>query len=388
MLSAGIVVTDPEFRSGIVHGLQSLGVRIAFDKEDVTSLAHRESALLPDLLVLDFSQPGMLALMAGIKTAGAPVAVIAAHGLREPEAMVAAIRLGAREFLSPPLNEPVLADVVRSIDNEKTQRVKRCRTARAAGFLAATGGCGASVIACHTAADLRRSGAGRIGLIDFDLASGMAGFWFGSDGTYSVVDAMHNLSSMDASLWKTFVSNPQPQLDVLAAPAAIPLGALPGARSFAGVLSYARSVYDWVVADLGAQLTPVSLALMEELDSLFLVATPDVASLLQARRIVQKLMQLNYPKERLKLVVSRVQKGQAVSADQLRSMMGLPVEGIFPNDSLEIANAHASGRLMAPTSDFGRRIAQLSARMSGRTAEETEAKPSRFSMFRLRMQEA
>lgn len=384
MLSAGIVVTDPEFRNRIVHGLQSLGVRIAFDKEGMTSLVHRDGAILPDLLVLDFSQPGMLAVMAGIKTAEAPVAVIAVHGLREPEAVLTAIRLGAREFLSPPLNESVLAEVVRSIDNEKTQREARGRMARTAGFLAATGGCGASVIACHTAADLRRSGAGRIGLIDFDLASGMAGFWFGCDGTYSVVDAMHNLGSMDASLWNTFVSNPHPQLDVLAAPAAIPLGASPGTRSFAGVLSYARSQYDWVVADLGAQLTPVSLALVEELDSLFLVATPDAASLLQARRIVQKLLQLDYPKERLRLLVSRVQQGQAVSVDQLRSMMGLPVEGVFPNDSLEIANAHASGRLMAPSSDFGRRIAQLSARLSGRTLEEREAKPSRFSMFRLR----
>ena len=369
----------------MVRGLQSLGVRIEFDQDDVSSVAH---APLPDLLVLDFSQPGVPAVMAGLKTAEAPVAVIAAHGLREPEAILTAMRLGAREFLSPPLNESALADVVRSIDNEKTQREARRRMAKAAGFLAATGGCGASVIACHVAADLRRSGAGRIGLIDFDLASGMAGFWFGSDGAYSVVDTMHNLSCMDATLWKTFVFNPQPRLDVLAAPAAIPLVAWPGARSFAGVLSYARSQYDWVVADLGAHLTPVSLALVEELDTLFLVATPEVASLLQARRIVQKLLQLNCPREKVKLLVSRVQPGQAVSAEELKSMMGLPVEGFFPSDSLEIANAHASGRLIAPNSDFGKRITQLSAIMSGKTVEEMETKPSRFAMFRLRAQEA
>ena len=382
MLSAGIVVTDPELRNRIVHCLQSLGVRIAFDKDDVPVAMHRRDSPLPDLLVLDFSQPGMPAVMAGLKTAESPVAVIAAHGLREPEAIVTAMRLGAREFLTPPLNESSLADAVRSIDNEKTQRDARRRVANAAGFLAATGGCGASVIACHVAADLRRSRAGRIGLIDFDVASGMAGFWFGSDDAYSVLDAMHNLSSMDTSLWKTFVSSPQPQLDVLAAPAAIPLGALPGARCFAGVLSYARSQYDWVVADLGAQLTPVSLALMEELDTVFLVATPEVASLLQARRIVQKLVQLNHPREKLKLLISRVPQGQGVSVEELRSMMGLTVEAVFPNDSLEIVNAHASGRLISPNSDFGKRIAQLSARMSGRTAEEREAKASRFSMFR------
>ncbi len=388
MLNAGVVVTDPEFRNRIVRDLQSLGVRIAFEKDDVTSVVHRGDSPLPDLLVLDFSQPGMPAVMAGLKTAEAPVAVIASHGLREPEAILTAMRLGAREFLSPPLNESALADAVRAIDNEKAQREAQRRMATAAGFLAATGGCGSSVIACHVAAELRRSGAGRVGLLDFDLAAGMAGFWFGSDGAYSALDAMHNLSSMDTSLWRTFVFTPQPRLDVLAAPAAIPLGALPGARSFAGVLGYARSQYDWVVADLGAHLTPVSLALLEELDTVFLVATPEVASLLQARRIVQRLFQLNYPKEKLKLLVSRAQQDRASSADELKSAIGLPLEAVFPSDSVEIANALASGRLVAPNSDFGKRIAQLSARLSGRTVEQTETRPSRFAMFRVRAQGA
>jgi Flp pilus assembly CpaE family ATPase len=75
------------------------------------------------------------------------------------------------------------------------------------------------------AAELRRSGAGRVGLLDFDLAGGMAGLWFGVDGGYSILDAVHNLGSMDASLWKGLVSAVQPELDVLGAPAGIPLGA-------------------------------------------------------------------------------------------------------------------------------------------------------------------
>ena len=386
MLSAGIVVTDPEFRNRIAHSLQSLGVRIAFDQEDVTSQVRRWDSALPDLLVLDFGQAGMPAVMAGLQAAEAPVAVIAAHGLREPEAILTAMQLGAREFLSPPLNESALAAAVRSIDGEKTQREARRRMATAAGFLAATGGCGASAIACHVAAELRRSGAGRVGLLDFDLAAGMAGFWFGCHGGYSTLDAVHNLGCMDANLWHGLVSTVLPQLDVLGAPAAIPLAALPGARSFAGVLSYARSQYDWVVADLGAHLTPVSLALLEELDTAYLVATPDVPSLLQARRVVQSLLQLNYPKEKVKLLVSRVQQGQSVSVEHIKSMIGVPVEAVFPGDGLEIAKAHAAGRLVAPDSDFGKRIAQLSARLSGRTVEET--RPSRFALFRLRMQEA
>jgi pilus assembly protein CpaE len=387
MISAGIIVTDPEFRKQIVAHLKGMGVRVEFAVEGIAGQAHQTASTNPDLLVLDFSQPGMPGVMAEIRSMEAPVAVIAVHHLGEAEAILTALRLGAREFLWPPRKEKALASAVRTIEAQKTQRDARRQAATVVGFLAAAGGCGATTIACHVAADLRRSGAGQVGLLDFDLAAGTAGFWFGAAGSnYSVLDAVHNLGRMDTSLWKGLVSAVQPQLDVLAAPAEIPLGGLPGARDFAGVLSYARCQYDWIVADLGSNLTAVSVALIEGLNVLYLVTTPEVSSLLQTRRIVQKLIQLDYPKEKMKVLVSRVQKGQIVYPDDLKNMIGLPVEAVFPSDNQETAEAHASGRLMAPKSDYGKRIAQLSATLTGKTLEEP--KPSRFSMFRLRSQEA
>ena len=386
MISAGIIVTDPDFRKQIVDSLKGMGVRIEFAVEGIAGQAHLTASTNPDLLVLDVSQPGMPGVMAEIKSLEAPCAVIAVHHLGEAEAILTALRLGAREFLWPPLNEKALAAAVRSIETEKTRREARRQAATAVGFLAAAGGCGATTIACHAAADLRRSGAGQVGLLDFDLAAGMAGFWFGTAANYSVLDAVHNLGRMDTSLWKGLVSAVQPQLDVLAAPAEIPLGGLPGARDFAGVLTYARCQYDWIIADLGSNLTAISVALIEGLNTLYVVTTPEVSSLLQTRRIVQKLIQLDCPKEKMKVLVSRVHKGQLVYPDDLKSMIGLPVEAVFPSDPLEVAEAHASGRLMAPKSDYGKRIAQLSAALTGKTLEE--AKPSRFSMFRLRSQEA
>ena len=386
MISAGIIVTDPEFRKQIVDGLKDLGVRIEFAVEDAAGQGHQMASTNPDLLVLDFSQSGMPDIMAQLKSIEAPVAVIAVHHLGEADAILTALRMGAREFLWPPLNEKALSSAVRAIEAEKTQREARRQAANVVGFLSATGGCGATTIACHVAAELRRSGAGQVGLLDFDLAAGLAGFWFGASPNYSVLDAVHNLGRMDASLWKGLVSSPQPQLDVLAAPVEIPLSGLPGARDFTGVLTYARSQYDWIVADLGANLTSLSLALLEDMNAVYLVTTPDVASMLQTRRLIQRLIQLDYPREKLKLLVSRVEKGQVVFPDDLKNMIGLPVEAVFPSDSPEVAAAHASGRLMAAKSDFGKRIAQLAARLRGKTVEET--KPSRFSLFRVRAQEA
>jgi pilus assembly protein CpaE len=385
MISAGIVVTGSKLRKEVVDSLQNLGVRIAFAVDDASGQAHLIESTNPDLLVLDFSRPETMAVMADLKSLDAPVAVIAVHSLGEPEAILAALRLGAREFLWPPLNQTALRNAVRAIDNEKIQREMRRRSATAVGFLASTGGCGATTIACHVAAELRRSGAGQVGLLDFDLQAGMAGFWFGTNSSYSILDAVHNVGRMDPSLWRGYVSTVQPQLDVLAAPAEIPLGGQSGVRGFVEVLRFARSQYDWVVADLAAHLTPLSMALLEDLETVYLVSTPEVAALLQTRRIIQRLVDIGYSKEKLKVLVSRVQKEQVVSLDDLKNMIGLPVTAVFLSDSVEIAEAHSSGRLMTPKSDFGKRIAQFSVKLTGKPAETP--RPSKFSLFRFRAQE-
>jgi pilus assembly protein CpaE len=386
MISAGVIVTDSAFRNVIVDCLQKLDVRVEFAVADTAGQAHHLESTNPDLLVLDFSRPGMPSIMAEIKSLEAPVAVIAVHQLGEADAILAALRLGAREFLWPPLNENAVRNVVRAIEDEKRQRETRRQAASTIGFLAAAGGCGATTLASHVAAELRRSGAGQIGLLDFDLAAGMSTLWFGVTPNYSVLDAVHNMSRMDTSLWKGMATAVQPQLDVLAAPAEIPLGGLPGVAGFGGALRYARCQYDWVVADLGAHLTPLSVALVENLDTLYLVATPEVASLLQTRRIAQRLIQLEYPKDKLRVLMSRVQKGQTVDAAELKTMIGLPIDAVFPSDSAEIAEAHAAGRLVAPRSEFGHRIAQFVSGLTGKPIEER--RPSRFSLFGLRAQEA
>ncbi len=389
MIRAGVVVTDPQFRKQIVESLEGLGVRVEFAVEDPGGRAHTMGTSEPDLLVLDFSRPGIPAILAELKAQEDRVAVIAVHEFGDAATIVAAMRLGAREFLWPPLNLDALAAAVRSVENEKTAREARSRRAKAVGFLSAAGGCGATTIACHTAAELRRLEAGRVTLLDFDVNGGMAGFWFRANGSRSMLDAVDGLSRMDSSTWGGLAVTVQPQLDLLAAPADIPLRGLPGVRGFVEVLRFARSQYDWVVADMAAHLTPLSAALLDELDTVHIVATAEVAALLQARRVIQKMVEIGYPRDRLRVLMSRVPQdhvSDTADLQNLKNMIGLPVDAVFPSDAEEIMEAHAAGRLISAKSEYGKRVTQLAAKLSGKVIEE--ARPSKFSLFRLRVQEA
>jgi Flp pilus assembly CpaE family ATPase len=265
-------------------------------------------------------------------------------------------------------------------------RESRKRSGKAIGFLSASGSCGATTIACHVAAELRRVAECDVTVTDFDLSGGMAGFWFRANGPYSVLDAVNNLARLDLSFWKGIVSTVQPRLDVLAAPSHIPLGDLPSPRRLADVLRFARASCEWVVADLGQGMGPLAATLAPDLDALYLVTCAEIAALYQTRRIIRALVDSGFRREAIKLVVSRVRKGQPFGQHEIEKLLAFPVELVLPEDDQEVGEAHAGGRLVSPKCELGKRMLQMAAAIAGKPVQES--RPSRFSPFRFRAQEA
>jgi pilus assembly protein CpaE len=379
-LNVGIVVADPGLRHAIVDCLNHLKVRIAFAISPTGADASAPEYSNPEVLVLDFGDRSAHEIMATLKTLPTPPPVIAAHVSADPDVILAAVRAGAREFVSPPISGQTFQNALDKIAAERLMQAPANRTGKTIGFLSAQGGCGATTVACHLAAELRRITTASVLAADFDPLTGMLGFWLRANASRSVVDVAKNLSRMDLSLWKGMVHSVQPRLDALTAPADVSLGELPSTASFSTVLRFARANYDWVVADLGQGLSPLSMALIPELDTLYLVTTPEVAALFQARRTIQKLLSSQSTAEPPRLVVNRVRTEHAPDSKDLERLFASPIEAYLPEDYPAVVEAHSEGRLVSPGSDLGRRLAQLAFRISGKPAPER--RESRFSLFR------
>ena len=383
-LNVGIIVADPDLRHEVEDRLNHLRVRIAFTISPAGGDVSAAEYSNPDVLVLDFGHPSAFEIMAKLKSLATPSPVIAVHASADPDVILAAMRAGAREFLSPPINAQTLEDALDRIAAERMLKAPAHRAGKTIGFLSAQGGCGATTVACHVAAELRRITSTGILIADFDLPAGMVGFWLRANGAYSLLDLTRNLPRMDPSLWKGMVHSSQPHLDVICAPSEIPLGELPRAENLTTVLRYARAHYDWVVADLGQGLSPLSMALIPELDILYLVTTPEAAPLYQARRIVQKLLSSECTRESPRLVVNRVRKEFSQGSGDFEKLFTIPIEGYLPEDYNEIVEAHSDGRLASRGSELGRRLGQLAAKIAGKPEERREPRFSLFRQFRAR----
>ena len=88
------------------------------------------------------------------------------------------------------------------------------------GFFSAKGGCGATTLACHVAAELGRAQQ-KVLLADFDLDAGMVAFITKTKAVYSILDAVNNLHRLDISYWKALVSNGIPGVEIVSSPMAL-----------------------------------------------------------------------------------------------------------------------------------------------------------------------
>jgi pilus assembly protein CpaE len=237
------------------------------------------------------------------------------------------------------------------------------------GFVSAKGGCGATTLACHVASEFQRSTPNEILLADFDIDSGIIAFVMQAATRYSVVDALKNAYRLDHSLWKGMVWSGQPRLDVIPAPA----GATPFGDTEVGqvrdVFRLIRSIYGWVIADLGRTLSPLTLALLDDLDEMYLVATPSITALYQAKQFIRKTMELGYPRHRLRLVLNRVPKRHDFKLEDVQKSLGIPVCAEIA-DRPEIEEAYTGGRLASPESELGRQFTELTLKVAGVKLEE------------------
>jgi pilus assembly protein CpaE len=381
-VNVGLVISNKELWEEVQESLRDLSVQVVLEQPalgDWATFATKLERVRPSVVLLDLSATSEPAedVIRRLRASAASPAVIALHTTAEPEIILGAIRAGAQEFLYLPL-EGNLAKALERIGVDRGHQAgSQKQGGRTLGFLSAKGGCGATTVACHVGAELAGLGRGRVLLADFDLESGMLGFLMKSPSSYSILDAISNLNRLDSAFWKKLISNGYPNLEVIAAPSSIPRE-WPDRDSLQRILRFVRVQYDWSVIDLGRGLTPVSMTSLEGVEQAFIVATLEVPALHQAKRMIGKLLDSGYPREKLNVVLNRVPKNPDVTPDEVGRALGLPVYAAVPNDYPSLYEAYSEGRLLGDNARLRRTFVEIAMKIAG--VEEQKAK-KKFSLF-------
>jgi len=218
-------------------------------------------------------------------------------------------------------------------------------------------------------------------LADLDVTSACTSFLMKVDFPYTLSDAASNLHRLDTDLWSGMVCHVRDGLDVLQAPGAVGISDATSSERVRHVLRFAQSQYRWVVVDLG-RLTASSFPILDESPDLFVVTTTDLTALHETSRLLRRVLAVNFPRERLKLVLNRNAKGKSVPAEDIEKALGYPVYTAIGDFAQELDEAYAEGHFLDDKLKLRREVSRIVGRWRG--LEEKQEATSGFGFLRRR----
>jgi pilus assembly protein CpaE len=378
-ISVAVAISEPGLRQQAHQALRAVPLSLLGDVagSGIAELSSEIGRLQPDILLLGL--PGLPVDSAEVvrqirASAGAP-RVIAIHNAADPETILQAMRAGASEFLYPPF-ESHFSEALSRVAGECAREDNGRRPGGSVlAFLSVRGACGATTLACHTAAYLRRRTRKLVLLADMDFCAGNASVLMQATPRYTIQDALDNLTRLDLTLWKALVTSTREDVDLIGAPPE-PTDFSGQARTLSILTRFWRSQYDFTIADFGHGLTPTACNLLNVVDGLLLVTTDELPALRTAKQALRTLSKHNVGANRLKLVINRMPKRAKIQVPELERIMDFPVYAVIPNEHQALAEAYAEPRLIDPESALGEPMALLADKLAGVTEPVKKTKKS------------
>ena len=344
-ISAVINTTDSDFRSTITTLLRTSGLSIG-----VTDEKHA-TGTWPDLAVVDI-RSGTLAALEGIERLRASwpsTSIFAVAAASEPDQILRAMRAGANEYLAwsrddagTALTESFQTALKRSVERNRPAR-ESSRSGKTLSFFGAKGGAGTTTLAVNTAIDVARLSKRPTVIVDLHQFTGEVALFLGVRPRYTVIDAVDNLHRLDSEFLKELVVRHKSGLDILAGGDQIDRPGPHDTPAIEQLLQILGRSYDFIIVDAGTVTGSVADVAVFAADTIYLVTNPDIASIRNAHRIVDRFEQLGAGKDRLRILLNRMSEQHQIGPKQIETTLGRKMHMMFPSDYGVVSAAINSG---------------------------------------------
>jgi len=341
--------------------VQAGGLAAAVDyyrNQPTPSLVIVESQDHADVLIPQLDQ------LAEVCDPGTKVVVIGAHNdialYRE------LMRRGVSEYLVPPLQTLQLIRAITTLYSDPSAPF----VGRQIAFIGARGGSGSSTVAHNLAHILSERMQTNTVIVDFDLAFGTAGLDFNQDPLQGVADALHQPDRLDPVLLERMMVHCTERLSLFAAPANLDDDYDISPEAFEEVAGKIRTTAPFVVLDLPHLWSNWVRRMLLAADDVVVTAVPDLASLRNAKNIVDLVRAARPNDAPPRLVLNQVgMPGRPeVPAKDFAAALGVEASLIIGFDAKLFGQAANNGQMLWEVNSRSKaaegleRLAQLIAR--------------------------
>jgi pilus assembly protein CpaE len=244
---------------------------------------------------------------------------------------------------------------------------------RVIAVMGAKGGAGASCVAHNLAWSIARELDAATVIADFDLPFGTAGLDFNQDPPQGVAEAVFAPDRLDANLVDRLLSRCSEKLSILAAPAAVERCYDLHENAFDGLVEILRASTPYIVLDLPHGWSAWTRRTMVAADEALIVAAPDLASLRNAKGLLDTLRaaRKNDPPPRLALNGVAMPRRPEITPADFAKTVECEAAALIPFDARLFSSAANNGQMIAEMEDGAKTAAifnDLALLLTGRAA--------------------
>lgn len=288
------------------------------------------------------------------------------------------IRRGVSEYLVAPLG---VLDVLRTLSELYVAPGAR-NLGRLIAFMGAKGGVGSSTVAHNVAWAMARSLDASTVIVDLDIAFGTAGLDFNQDPPQGIAEAVFSPERLDAAMLDRLLSRCSDNLALLAAPATLDRTLDLSEEAFEQLFDLLRASVPCVVLDVPHSWTGWAKRCLVGADEVVVVAGPDLASLRNAKNMID-LARASRPNDSpARLVLNQVglPKRPEIEAAEFAKALGIDVLTSIPFDAQLFGTAANNGQMIAEVQPSGK-VAETFVHIASVLTGRGEAKRGKRSMF-------
>jgi pilus assembly protein CpaE len=369
-LAAQLVSEDQEFKQGIGRLLRSGSVPVS-----VVDDRGVRDGVSPEIVIVDIrgDSSSAMAAIERLRAAAPASAIFVVAVANDPDLILQAMRAGANEFFTwPPAEEAFQGAVRRTAARRETAQGAK-PSATTLVFFGAKGGAGTTTIAVNCAVELARLSKRPTVIVDLKPGLGEVGLFLGVRPRFTIIDAIDNLHRLDREFLKELVVKHKSGLEILAGSDQFDRPGAPDAGAIEELFRLLARQYEYILIDAGSQINSCSVAALYTADRMFLVANPDVPSVRNAQRLLDRVRQLGACGERVRVLLNRAAEPFPIPPKQIESALGHPIHHMFPSDYKTVSAALNSGvpLSLADNSDIATQFARFTQRILDPAADTT-----------------
>jgi len=309
--------------------------------------------LLVDTSVTDAKQLDRYQTIAA--TPGAPASIL----MVEPTDLAfvqQALFAGARGFLLKPFTQVQLMDSLRQVVQVVAQQrqalgagmgapAPRADSAEILALFSPKGGVGRTSLATSLAVALHQESRKRVTLVDGDLQFGDIDIAVNAVARKSIADLLGYVNDLEPSLLESALIDHPSGIRLLLAPPLFDPALEADEGRLAHVIKSLSAVQGgYVVVDAPSGLSESTLNLLDVAQRVLLVTAASVASLRATKRFLELSAKMDYPEEKIALVLSGYRKDADVPLEDIERHLARPIASVIPSDPLTMAQALNQGQ--------------------------------------------